>query len=63
MKILGLIDNINEQKFQELLIIIIDENINQEFRLRKIDEPKNCFLEEIKHNYLISKKHTQFVIF
>ena len=63
MKILGLIDNINEQKFQELLIIIIDETINQEFRLRKIDEPKNYFLEEIKHNYLISKKHTQFVMF
>ena len=28
-----------------------------EFRLKKTDETKNYFLEEIKHNQLISKKH------
>ena len=28
-----------------------------EFRLRKIDETRNYFLEKIKHIYLVSKKY------
>ena len=34
-----------------------EENISQEFRLRNIDETKNYFIEEIKQNELMSKKH------
>ena len=36
---------------------MFEENINQEFRLKNIDEKKNYFLEEIKQNELLSKKH------
>ena len=31
--------------------------MNQEFRLKNIDETRNYFLEEIKQNKLMSKKH------
>ena len=31
--------------------------MNKQFRLRKIDDTRNYSLEEIKHNYLVSKKH------
>ena len=34
-----------------------EENINQEFRLKNIDETRNYFLEKIKQNELMSKKH------
>ena len=34
-----------------------EENINQEFRLRKIDEIRNYLIEEINQNKLMSKKH------
>ena len=33
-----------------------EENINQEFRLKNIDETRTYFLEEIKQNELMSKK-------
>ena len=33
------------------------ENISQEFRLKNIDETRNYFLEEIKQNELMRKKH------
>ena len=36
---------------------IVEENISQEFRLKSIDETRNYFLEEIKQNELMSKKH------
>ena len=36
---------------------MIEENIIQEFRIKNIDETRNYFLEEIKQNELISKKH------
>ena len=32
-------------------------NISQKFRLKNIDETRNYFIEEIKQNELISKKH------
>ena len=34
-----------------------EENINQEFRLRNINETRNYFLEKIKQNELMSKNH------
>ena len=33
------------------------EHISQEFRLKNIDETRNCFIEEINQNVLMSKKH------
>ena len=34
-----------------------EENINQEFRLKKKDEIRNYLIEEINQNELMSKKH------
>ena len=34
-----------------------EENISQEFRLKNIAEMRNHFLEEIKQNELMSRKH------
>ena len=34
-----------------------EENINPEFRLKKIDEIRNYLIEEINQNKLMSKKH------
>ena len=34
-----------------------EENMNQEFRLKKIDEIRNYLTEEINRNELMSKKH------
>ena len=34
-----------------------EENISQEFRLENIHETKTYFIEEIKQNELLSKKH------
>ena len=36
-----------------------EENISQEFRLKKIDLKKIFFIEEIKQNELISNKHKE----
>ena len=36
---------------------MVEENISQKFRLKNMDETRNYFLEEIKQNELISKKH------
>ena len=33
------------------------ENASLNFRLKKTDKTRNYYLEEIKHNELISKKH------
>ena len=38
-----------------------EENINQEFRLKKIDEVRNYLIKEINQNKLMSKKHKKFV--
>ena len=32
------------------------ENISQEFRLKNMDETRNCLIEEINQNELMSKK-------
>ena len=34
-----------------------EENIGEEFRLKEIDKTRNYFVEEIKQNKLIIKKH------
>ena len=34
-----------------------EENIGEEFRLKEIDKTRYYFIEEIKQNVLISKKH------
>ena len=34
-----------------------EENVNQEFRLKKVDEIRNYLIEEINQNDLMSKKH------
>ena len=34
-----------------------EENTSQEFRLKKIDETRSHFIEDIKQNDLTSKKH------
>ena len=34
-----------------------EENMNQEFRLNKIDEIRNYLIEEINQNELMSKRH------
>ena len=40
---------------------MVEENISQEFILKNIDKTKNYFLEKIKQNELMSKKHKTFV--
>ena len=35
--------------------------MSQKFRSENIDETRNYFLEEIKQNELMSKKHKRFV--
>ena len=39
-----------------------EENMNQEFRLKKIDEIKDYLIEEINRNELMTKKY-KFVEF
>ena len=34
-----------------------EENISQKFRIKNINEARNCLIEEINSNELISKKH------
>ena len=34
-----------------------EESMNQEFRLKQIDEIRNCLIEELNQNELMSKKH------
>ena len=36
---------------------MVEENINQEFRLKNINETRNYLIEEMNPNKLISKKH------
>ena len=34
-----------------------EENMNHEFRLKKVDEVKHTLIEEMNQNYLMSRKH------
>ena len=36
---------------------MIEENLSQEFKLKKIEQTGNYFLEEIEKNELMSRKH------
>ena len=40
-----------------VVINMAEENISQEFVLRKVEEARNYFIKEINQNDLISKKH------
>ena len=40
-----------------------EKNINQEFRLKKIDKIINYLIQEINHSELITKKHKKCVEF
>ena len=35
---------------------MVKENVSQEFTLKNIDETRNCFIEEINRNELMSEK-------
>ena len=37
-----------------------EENINLEFRLKKVDEIRNYLIEEVNQNKLMSKTHKKF---
>ena len=37
-----------------------EKNIDQEFRLKEIDEITNYLVEEISQNALLSQKHNKF---
>ena len=41
---------------------MVEENISQEFRLKNAEETRNYFLEEIKQNELMTKKHQKVCI-
>ena len=36
---------------------MVEENTNQEFRLKNMDKTRNYFLKEIEQNELIRRKH------
>ena len=36
---------------------MVEENINWKFRLKNIDRTRNCLIEEINWNELLSKKY------
>ena len=36
---------------------MVEEKISQEFSLKNIDEARNCFMERINQNDLLSKKY------
>ena len=40
-----------------------EKNMNQEFRLQKIDEIRNNLIKQINRNELMSKKHKEVVEF
>ena len=41
---------------------MVEENIRREFRLKNAEETRNYFLEEIKQNELMTKKHQKVCI-
>ena len=41
-------------------MILSEENISQEFRLKNVDETRNYLIEEINRNELMNKKHKKF---
>ena len=41
---------------------MVEKNMSQIFRLKNIGETRNYFLEEIKQNELITRKHKEVCI-
>ena len=54
LKFLDLINNIEE--YQKTLIMP-EENVSQDFRMKNIDKTKNYLVEKINQSKLMSKKH------
>ena len=50
----GLITNIEEQ---QKTYNHAKKSISQEFRLKDVDERRNCLMEKINQNELMNKKH------
>ena len=40
-----------------------DENISHKFRLKNIDETRNCLIEEVNQDELMSKKNKKVIEF
>ena len=40
---------------------MVEKNISREFKLTNVDKARSYFVEEIKQNDLMSKKHKRFV--
>ena len=69
LKILGLVNDMNvwviyivpNKDIITLKKNMAEENISQEFILKKMDKARNYFIEEINQNYIMSKKHFNYI--
>ena len=61
-KILKIIGLSITQKSIRIYIVMSEENISREFKLKNIDETRNYLIEEINQNELISNKHKEVYI-
>ena len=59
MKIIGVSIT---QKSIRIYIVMSEENISREFKLKNIDETRNYLIEEINQNELISNKYKDVYI-
>ena len=62
IKILKIIGLSIRQKSIRIYIVMSEENINREFKLKNIDETRNYLIEEINQNELISNKYKEVYI-
>ena len=62
IKILKIIGVSITQKSIRIYIVMSEENINREFKLKNIDETRNYLTEEINQNELISNKYKEVYI-
>ena len=62
IKILKIIGLSIRQKSIRIYIVMSEENISREFKLKNIDETRNYLIEEINQNELISNKYKEVYI-
>ena len=62
IKILKIIGVSITQKSIRIYIVMSEENISREFKLKNIDETRNYLTEEINQNELISNKYKEVYI-
>ena len=62
IKILKIIGLSITQKSIRIYIVMSEENISREFKLKNIDETRNYLIEEINQNELISNKYKEVYI-